>query len=134
MTRKVQNMEYENLKTKYILVAGKDENDLKKLLEDLKEYIVEKDSNSETDIKHSFNGFKTYISIKDGYTSLLNDYWKQNKIHVECVSSRNNIIDGNSKKITEDNLQKKGCTRWGIIIDTNYEERKQMRNLKEVRK
>ena len=110
--------------TQYILVAGKDEKDLADLLKDLKGYIIEKINNSEIDIKHTFKGFPTYISIKKGFTRILNDYWEQEKIYVECVASKNNIISENSKELTEQNLRKKGFTKWGLIIDENYDERK----------
>lgn len=120
-----------NLDTQYILVAGKDEKDekdLTELLKDLQGYIMEKTSSSEIDIKHSFKGFHTYISIKEGFTKIINDYWKQGKIYVEIVASKNNIISENSKELTEQNLRKKGFTKWGFIIDRNYDERKQQYN------
>lgn len=116
----------ENIDTQYILVAGKDEKDLAELLKDLQGYIIEKNSSSEIDIKHSFKGFHTYISIKEGFTKIINDYWKQEKIYVEIVASRNNVISESSKKLTEQNLKKKGFTKWGFIIDENYDERKQL--------
>lgn len=115
-----------DLATSYILVAGKDEKDLKNLLDDLKGYMIEKTDNSEIDIKHKFEGYKTYISVKNEFTTILNDYWKENKIHVECVGSRDNIISDFSKKLTDEKLKRKGCTKWGFIIDENYEERKLM--------
>lgn len=113
------------LDTQYILVAGKDEKDLAELLKDLKGYIIEKINNSEIDIKHSFKGFPTYISIKEGFTRILNDYWKQEKIYVEIVGSRSNVINEISKELTERKLKEKGFTKWGFIIDRNYDERKQ---------
>lgn len=116
------------LKTNYIIVAGKDENDLNKLLEDLKEYIVEGMTNDEIDIKHNFNDFKTYIATKKGYTKSLTNYWKQNKIYVMCVASKSNIICDRSKEFIEKDLQKSGFTKWGFIIDTTYEKRKQQYN------
>lgn len=122
------------LDTQYILVAGKDEKDLAELLKDLQGYIIEKSSSSEIDIKHSFKGIPTFISIKAGITRILNNYWKQEKIYVECVRSRNNVVIESSKKYTEQKLKKKGFTKWGFIIDENYDERKQFTKSKQIRK
>ena len=122
------------LDTQYILVAGKDEKDLAELLKDLKGYIIEKTNNSEIDIKHSFKGFPTYISMKEGFTKILDNYWKQEKIYVECVSSKNNVISESSKEITEHNLKKKDFTKWGLIIDRNYDERKKITRSKQTRR
>ena len=116
------------LDTSYIIVAGKNEKDLKKLLEDLREYIVEGITNDEIDIKHNFNDFKTYIATKKGYTKILNNYWQQDKIYVICVTSKSNVICNRSKEGMEKDLEEKGFTKWGFIIDTNYEERKQQYN------
>ena len=113
------------LKTSYIIVAVKDENDLNKLSEDLREYIVGRKSNSEIDIKHNFNRFRTYISLKKGYTKILNNYWQQDKIYVMCVTSKSNVICDKSKEVIEKDLEEKGFTKWGFIVDTNYEEREQ---------
>ena len=44
------------------------------------------------------------------------------------MASKNNIISENSKELTEQNLRKKGFTKWGFIIDRNYDERKQQYN------
>ena len=116
------------LKTNYIIVAGKNEKDLKKLLEDLREYIVGRKNKSEIDIKHNFNRFRTYISLKKGYTKILNNYWQQDKIYVMCVASKSNIVCNRSKEMIEKDIQKNGFTKWGFIIDTNYNERKQLYN------
>lgn len=116
------------LDTSYIIVAGKNEKDLKKLLEDLREYIVEGITNDEIDIKHNFNDFKTYIATKKGYTKIFTYYWQQNKIYVICVASRSNTINDKAKEMIEKNLQKNGFTKWGFILDTNYNERKQQNN------
>ena len=115
-----------NLDTQYILIAGKDEKDLAELLKDLKAYIIEKTNSSEIDIKHCYKGFPTYIIIKEGFTKILNDYWKQERIYVECSASTNNVISESSKELTEKTLKKKGFTKWGFIIDRNYDERKQL--------
>ena len=120
--------EEKNLDTQYILIAGKDEKDLAELLKDLEGYIVEKTSDSEIDIKHSFEGFSIYISIKEEFTRILNNYWREEKIYVEIVASKNNIISKNSKELTEQYLKEKGFTKWGFIIDTNYKQRKQLYN------
>ena len=116
------------LKTNYIIVAGKNEKDLKKLLEDLREYIVGRKNKSEIDIKHNFNRFRTYISLKKGYTKILNNYWQQDKIYVMCVASKSNIVCNRSKEMIEKDIQKNGFTKWGFIVDTNYNERKQLYN------
>ena len=92
-----------DIKTNYIFVSGKNEEDLKSLLEDLKEYIVE-NSNNNIDLK-TFNG------IKSGYTKILTKYWNEKKIYVECVSSSNNTIKDNTNRLKENEFNK-----WKFII------------------
>lgn len=111
--------------TYYTIVAGKDEKDLPVILEYLKKYAVKKESNSEIDIKNHFEGFTTYITIKEkGYTKILNKYLLQEKIYVQSASSKSYIAEPD--KFDKERIKEKGCTKWGIIVDRNYKERKQL--------
>lgn len=124
--RRFMEKKEKNLKTEYMLIAGNNKKDLVELLKDLKGYIIEKNNSSEVDIKHSFEGFTTYISIKEGFFKILANYWNQGKIYVEIVASRSNVINEILKESSEQKLKEKGFTKWGFIIDRNYDERKQL--------
>ena len=100
----------------YIIVAVKDENYLKQVINELKEYIVEKADDSEFDLQHNLKNFKTYFGIKKGYTKILTKYWRDGKLHIEIISTLINKIDD----YTERELVEKGLNKCGFIIIKSY--------------
>ena len=96
----------------YIIVEVKEKNDLDNILSDLNEYIVRKTDSSEYVLNHNLGNFSTYIGVQKGYTKILSDYWRNDKIYVEIVASNTNEIATE----TEEKLTKKGLNKYGFII------------------